>query len=256
MFDAHRGTVDRHAAGSGGRRRPHRLHARAGRLPAGTADAARSPRRRHSRRPPDIVVVSLWATGRASAEPRRAALPRRPDAAADPELDQRRRRPGPDRQPSAVRRRERRSTSTAATNTLWALNTADGKPKWSVPLDFLAQTPPSVSPDGLIVAGGGPDAKLVAIRDGGDHGDVVWTRDDVAPLTRHPAVRAAASPTPSPRTATTGRRCWCSIRPTATPSTATRCREATGWPVGVSVGHDRRVVTATSDGQVYGFAPE
>ena len=31
--------------------------------------------------------------------------------------------------------------------------------------------------------------------------------------------------------------------------------EATGWPVGVSVGHDRRVVTATSAGQVYGFEP-
>jgi outer membrane protein assembly factor BamB len=30
---------------------------------------------------------------------------------------------------------------------------------------------------------------------------------------------------------------------------------ATGYPVGVSVGADRRVVTATSDGQVYGFAP-
>ncbi len=30
---------------------------------------------------------------------------------------------------------------------------------------------------------------------------------------------------------------------------------ATGWPVGVSIGHDRRVVTATSDGRVYGFAP-
>ena len=31
--------------------------------------------------------------------------------------------------------------------------------------------------------------------------------------------------------------------------------DATGWPVGVSIGHDRRVVTATSAGQVYGFAP-
>ena len=30
---------------------------------------------------------------------------------------------------------------------------------------------------------------------------------------------------------------------------------ATGFPVGVSVGHDGRVVAATSDGQVYGFAP-
>ena len=31
--------------------------------------------------------------------------------------------------------------------------------------------------------------------------------------------------------------------------------EATGYPVGVSIGHDRRVVTATSDGQVYSFGP-
>ena len=30
---------------------------------------------------------------------------------------------------------------------------------------------------------------------------------------------------------------------------------ATGYPVGISVGTDRRVVTATSDGQVYSFAP-
>jgi outer membrane protein assembly factor BamB len=30
---------------------------------------------------------------------------------------------------------------------------------------------------------------------------------------------------------------------------------ATGYPVGVSIGHDRRIVTATSDGRVFGFAP-
>ena len=45
---------------------------------------------------------------------------------------------------------------------LWALNSADGKAKWSVPLDFQPQTPPSVAPSGLIVAGGGPDTRLVA----------------------------------------------------------------------------------------------
>ncbi|EUA33918.1 hypothetical protein I552_4699 [Mycobacterium xenopi 3993] len=32
--------------------------------------------------------------------------------------------------------------------------------------------------------------------------------------------------------------------------------QATGYPVGVSVGHDRSVVTATSEGQVYSFAPK
>jgi outer membrane protein assembly factor BamB len=30
--------------------------------------------------------------------------------------------------------------------------------------------------------------------------------------------------------------------------------EATGFPVGISIGADRRVVAATSDGQVYSFA--
>jgi hypothetical protein len=30
---------------------------------------------------------------------------------------------------------------------------------------------------------------------------------------------------------------------------------AEGYPVGVSIGHDRRVVTATSAGRVYAFAP-
>ncbi len=31
--------------------------------------------------------------------------------------------------------------------------------------------------------------------------------------------------------------------------------DATGFPVGVSIGHDGHVVAATSDGQVYGFRP-
>ena len=66
--------------------------------------------------------------------------------------------------------------------TLWALAAKDGKPKWSVPLDFSPQTAPSVAPRGLIVSGGGPDAKLVAVRDDGQRGDVVWRRDDLNTL--------------------------------------------------------------------------
>ncbi len=106
---------------------------------------------------------------------------------------------------------------------LWALNTADGKPKWSVPLDYLAQTPPSVSPDGLIVAGGGPGAKLVAVRDGGDQGEVLWTRDDVVPLSTSSRAGNGVGYTVAKRRRRTVRRCWCSTRPTATPSTATLC---------------------------------
>src|SRR4029078_2322649 len=52
---------------------------------------------------------------------------------------------------------------------LWALNSADGKPKWSVPLDYLAQTPPSVSPDGLIVTGGGPRVQMIGVLHNGDY---------------------------------------------------------------------------------------
>ncbi|MUM35816.1 PQQ-binding-like beta-propeller repeat protein, partial [Mycolicibacterium sp. CBMA 361] len=66
---------------------------------------------------------------------------------------------------------------------LWALNSADGKAKWSVDLGFQPQTPPSVTPDGLVLAGGGPHTKLTAVKDKGDKGDVAWTRGDVEPLT-------------------------------------------------------------------------
>jgi outer membrane protein assembly factor BamB len=136
---------------------------------------------------------------------------------------------------------------------LWAINTADGKAKWSVPLNFLAQTPPSVSPNGLIVAGGGPDAKLMAVRDNGDKGDVVWTRDDVTPLTT--TSRAAGLGYTVAREGGHGQTLLVFDTSDGHTLNSYPLPEATGWPVGVSIGHDRRVVAATSDGQVYGFAP-
>ena len=138
---------------------------------------------------------------------------------------------------------------------LWALNSADGKPKWSVPQDYLAQTPPSVSPDGLIVAGGGPGAKLVAVRDAGDRGDVVWTRDDVAPLSTSSQAGDDVAYTVA-RDGESGQALLVFDPADGHTVNSYPLPEATGWPVGVSVGHDRRVVTATSDGQVYGFAPD
>ncbi|MCA4723224.1 MULTISPECIES: outer membrane protein assembly factor BamB family protein [Mycolicibacterium] len=136
---------------------------------------------------------------------------------------------------------------------LWALNSADGTPKWSVPLNYLAQTPPSVSPDGLIVAGGGPEAKLTAVRDTGDHGEIAWTRDDVVPLTT--SSRADGVGYTVAREGGHGQSLL--VFDTADGHTLNSypVPEATGWPVGVSIGHDHRIVTATSDGQVYGLAP-
>ncbi|MBO0677330.1 PQQ-like beta-propeller repeat protein [Mycolicibacterium sp. S2-37] len=137
---------------------------------------------------------------------------------------------------------------------LWAIDTADGSAKWSVPLEYLAQTPPSVSPDGLVIAGGGPGARLTAIRDRGDRGEVVWTRDDVEPLTTSSRAGDVAY------TVTTGggRGQALLVFDPADGRTVNSypLPEATGFPVGVSIGQDGRVVAATSDGQVYGFAPE
>jgi outer membrane protein assembly factor BamB len=138
---------------------------------------------------------------------------------------------------------------------LWALNSADGKPKWSVPLNYLAQTPPSVSPDGVIIAGGGPGAKLVAVRDGGDKGDVLWTRDDVAPLSTASRAGSGVAYTVA-KDGDTGQALQVIDPADGHTINSYPLPQATGWPVGVSVGHDRRVLTATSDGQVYGFAPE
>ncbi|MGV0741967.1 outer membrane protein assembly factor BamB family protein [Mycolicibacterium sp. XJ870] len=136
---------------------------------------------------------------------------------------------------------------------LWAINTADGSAKWSVPLDYLAQTPPSVSPDGLIVTGGGPEAKLVAVRDAGDRGEVAWTRDDVAPLSA--TSRSGSTGYTVARQGGHGQALLVFDSGDGHTLNTYPLPEATGWPVGVSIGHDGRVVTATSDGQVYGFAP-
>jgi outer membrane protein assembly factor BamB len=139
---------------------------------------------------------------------------------------------------------------------LWALDTDDGKPKWSLPLNFQPQTPPSVAPDGLIVSGGGPDTKLTAIRDDGDHGEVTWTREDVEPLsTSSLAGESAAYTVTRAGDGAAGMALLVFDPADGHTVNSYPLPGATGYPVGVSVGHDRRVVTATSDGRVFGFAP-
>jgi outer membrane protein assembly factor BamB len=139
---------------------------------------------------------------------------------------------------------------------LWALSAGDGKKKWSVDLGFTPQTPPSVADDGTIVAGGGPGAKLVGIKgaDDGSSGKVVWTRDDVAPLT----TSSRAGNDVAYTVVRDGEKGMALL--TFDPADGHTLNSyplpnADGYPVGVSVSHDRRVVAATSDGRVYGFAP-
>jgi outer membrane protein assembly factor BamB len=142
---------------------------------------------------------------------------------------------------------------------LWALHAADGKVKWSVPLTFLAQTPPAITPQGLIVSGGGPDTRLVAFRDAGDHADQVWRRDDVTPLSASSLAGAGVGYTVVSRgdqgPGTPGMAVLVFDPATGRTLNDYPLPGSTGYPLGVSVGNDRRVVTTTSDGQVYGFAP-
>jgi len=139
-------------------------------------------------------------------------------------------------------------------NRLWAIDAVDGKPKWSTPLKFLSQTPPSVTPSDEIIAGGGPDTKLVAIRDRGDHADVVWTRDDVSPLTTSSRAGGRVGYT-MVEDGENGQALMVFNPVDGHTVNSYPLPEATGFPVGVSISHDGRVVAATSDGQVYGFAP-
>ena len=137
---------------------------------------------------------------------------------------------------------------------LWAVNAADGKPKWSAPLDFQAQTPPTVGPGGLIVAGGGPDTRLVGLKDAGDHAEVVWRRDDVTPLATSSQAGANVAYTVVDGTPA-GLTLLVFDPADGHTLNGYPLPEAEGFPVGVSVGIDRRVVAATSAGQVYSFAP-
>ncbi len=137
---------------------------------------------------------------------------------------------------------------------LWALRADDGTAKWSVELGYQPQTPPSVSPDGLVVAGGGPDAKLTAVRDDGDAGEVLWTRDDVEPLATSSRAGADVAYTVV-RDAERGMALLAFDPEDGRSLNRYPLPNAEGYPVGVSIGHDRRVVTATSAGRVYAFAP-
>jgi outer membrane protein assembly factor BamB len=138
---------------------------------------------------------------------------------------------------------------------LWALHAADGRVKWSLPLDFAPQTPPSVAPGGLIVAGGGPNTRLVGIKDSGESAEVVWRRDDVTPLSTSSQAGGQVAYTvvaDGPQ-----KLALLVFNPADGGRTLNSypLPDAVGFPVGVSVGFDRRVVAATSGGQVYSFAP-
>ena len=139
---------------------------------------------------------------------------------------------------------------------LWAINAADGKAKWSAPLNFLAQTPPAVTPGGLIVSGGGPDTELVAFADRGDYAEQVWRREDVAPLSSSSlAGKVGYTVVAGTSVGPAGLSLLVFDPNDGDTVNSYPLPESRGFPLGVSVGNDRRVVVTTSAGQVFSFAP-
>jgi len=62
-------------------------------------------------------------------------------------------------------------------DSMHAIDAASGRTIWSVRIGWASGGSPSTSPSGLIIpTGGGP---LLAIRDRGDRGEIVWRRDDL-----------------------------------------------------------------------------
>ncbi|WP_423605288.1 PQQ-binding-like beta-propeller repeat protein [Sphingomonas sp. MS122] len=62
---------------------------------------------------------------------------------------------------------------------LHALDAATGNILWSVPIGYQAGGSVSLSPEGLILPAGGRAAGLMAIRDRGDRGEIIWRKPDL-----------------------------------------------------------------------------
>ena len=246
VFDTHRGAVVGTALDLVGGRRPGRCDPWVGRLPAPARAGCPVAAAPAFSAAGGTVVISVWQPGAPAAglvglKYRGGQLSREwtSDAVgagvlASPVLSA-------DGTTVYVNGRDQR---------LWALHAADGKVKWSVPLGFSAQTPPTVTPQGLIVSGGGPDARLAAFRDAGDHADSAWRRDDVTPLSTSSVAGGGVG-----YTVAAGMSVLVFDPGNGHTINSYPLPAATGSPLGVSVDKDRRVVVATSDGQVYSFDP-
>ncbi len=215
--------------------------------PPGVPDLGRTRVRRADRRRGGRAV----GTGRGGTRAGRPAVPAGSDPDPEPRMDQRRGRRRSRRQPGVVGRTGPPPTSTAATGGCGPSTPPTARAKWSVELGYQPQTPPSVSAGGVIVAGGGPGARLTGIS---DTGEIVWTRADVEPLstssragedTGYTVVRDGAA----------ARRYWCSTPSRAPPSTATHCRRPpagrSGCRSATTAGWSPRPATA----RFAGFAP-
>lgn len=60
-----------------------------------------------------------------------------------------------------------------------ALDAVTGAGLWRVTIGFASGGSPSLSPAGIIMPAGGGTSPLLAVRDHGDRGEIIWRRDDL-----------------------------------------------------------------------------
>lgn len=133
---------------------------------------------------------------------------------------------------------------------LWVLDTESGSLRWTYDLGYAVRGGPSVSDRGVIIPAGAENGRLLALRDRGDHAEVLWERADVVQ-------RGAAAQT-------SGSTAYTVIRDgenglalltfdTATGETLDRdtLPGASGSTTGTSVGPDGQVLTPTLIGELF-----
>jgi len=133
---------------------------------------------------------------------------------------------------------------------LWALDTESGSLNWTYDLGYAARGGPSVSDRGVIIPAGAENGRLLALRDRGDHAEVLWERAGVVQ-------RGATAQTPGSTAYTVVRDGENGLALLTFDSTTGETLDqdvlpgASGSTAGTSVGPDGEILTPTLIGELF-----
>ncbi|MFD4366445.1 PQQ-binding-like beta-propeller repeat protein [Rhodococcus sp. NPDC058521] len=133
---------------------------------------------------------------------------------------------------------------------MWAVDAETGDPKWSHDIGFAAAGSPSTSADGLLIPAGGSDGHLLALRDLGDHAEVVWERKDLLQL-GVPAQTAGDTGYTAVKEGENGLAMLTFDTQTGETLDQDTLPGAEGFTVGTSIGPGGEVVTPTFIGELF-----
>ncbi|WP_328404445.1 outer membrane protein assembly factor BamB family protein [Nocardia sp. NBC_00403] len=136
---------------------------------------------------------------------------------------------------------------------LIAVDTADGRTKWSHTLGWVPRGGISVSGDGLIIPSG-DDGYLLAMRDKGDSTEIVWERKDLA--LRGTPVQTAGGTGYTAASIGDGLNLITFDTKTGATVDSDVLPDATGSTTGTSIGADGEIVLATRIGELFVFKPD